>query len=287
MRTLSIIAAAGLLTSSGLAYAADTSSTTSGWQLHGFGDMSFKNDYITPRGLVVTTRGETAQILDGLVFVSPGGIAFTVGTWTDLNPGYSKRDGNISTVNEVDVFAGVSGTVENRWKWGVQYVQFISGQTSVAFKDERNIEFSLAYDDKMSKNFSINPYAKLFWAFNSKSSTVVTGKAGHTFDVELGAVPTLTAGALTFSVPTWVTVGPKSYWAGPGLKSDGNVGTFSTGLKVSTPVHFANGAHMNVYLQAQLNHIINDNLLLAKEILNSGDHKRDNVVFGGGVGFGF
>jgi hypothetical protein len=316
MRTTSILAVSGLLAWSGVAAAqtADTSTptadtkeqpttppavtppaSTSGWQLHGFADISFKNDYITPRGLVVTTQGVTSQILDGLVFVSPGGIAFTAGTWTDLNPGYSRRDGNISTLNEFDFFFGISGTVAQKWKWGAQYVQFVSGQPSVAFHDERNAEFSLTYDDKMSKNFSINPYAKFFWAFDSKSSTVVTGKAGGTFDVELGVVPTTSLGAWTFSAPTWVTVGPKTYWAAkdstiPGVHPDGNLGVFTTGLKISTPVKFVNsGVHMNVYAQGQYYHSINDNLVVAKGLLNAAyaNNKRDMVVFGVGMGFGF
>lgn len=292
MRTVSIIAAAGLLGWGGMACAQDGPSTTSGWQLHGFGDVSFKNDYVTPRGLVVTTKGQTVQVLDGLVFVSPGGIAFTAGSWTDINPGYSKAE-NTTALNEFDFFFGVSGTIAKKWKVGAQYVQFVSGQPSVAFKDEHNIEFSLAYDDKLSPAFSINPYAKLFWAFDSKSSTVVTGKAGGTFDIELGAVPTLAAGPVTVSVPTWITVGPKTYWAAsnsgiPGVKGDGNVGVISTGLKVATPLSFINiGGRASIYAQAQYYHLVNDNLVIAKSLLNGGDHKRDHVVFGIGMGFGF
>jgi len=258
------------------------------WSLHGFGDISVKNDYVTPRGLVVTTSGGTVQVLTGLVFVSPDGFAITAGTWTDLNPGYSRTDGNITTLNEFDFFVGVSGDIAPKVEAGVQYVQFISGQPSVAFSDERNIEFSLKYKDGSKESpLSINPYAKLFWAFSSKSSTVVLGKAGGTFDVELGAVPTYNAGPVTLSAPTWITVGPKSYW-GKGPLKDSNFGVFSSGLKASAPLTFLKGgAGASVYLQAQYYHLINDNLVLSKAILNSGDHKRDHVVFGAGVSFGF
>src|SRR3546814_14281101 len=96
---------------------------------------------------------------------------------------------------------------------GVEYSQFISGQPSVAFKNEHNIEFSAKYSDNPGGDFAINPYAKLFWAVESKSSTVVLGKAGGTFDIELGAVPTVKAGAITLSAPPWITVGPKTNWA--------------------------------------------------------------------------
>lgn len=257
------------------------------WSLHGFGDVSLKNDYVTPRGLVVTTEGATVQVLNGLVLVTPGGVAIHAGTWVDLNPGYSRRDGNITAVNEFDFFVGISGKVAEGLTAGVEYIQFISGQPSVAFSDERNIEFSLKYADKPTGGFSFNPYAKLFWAVDSRSSTVVTGKAGDTFDVELGAVPTYTTGALTLSAPTWITVGPETYW-GLGANKDGNVGVVSTGLKASTPLSFLKGgANANVYAFGQYFHLINDNLVRAKQILNSGDSKRDHVVFGVGMGFGF
>ena len=257
----------------------------SGWALHGFADVSAKNDYVTPRGLVVTTAGGTVQILNGLVAVAPGGIAITAGSWVDLNPGYSRADGNITTLNEVDLFVGISGTIARKFKVGAQYVQFISGQPSVAFKDERNIEFSLAYDDSApGKNLTLNPYAKFFWAFSSKSSTVVLGKRGGTYDVELGLVPTLAGSSVTLSAPTWITVGPSSYW-GPGGQ---NVGVASSGLKASVPVSFpGGGARASLYAQAQYYHLLNDNLKRAKAILNGGDDNRDHVVFGVGVNVGF
>src|SRR6476646_12053708 len=39
-----------------------------GSAIHGFGDVTFTNDYITPRGLLVTNTGLTTQILNGLTF---------------------------------------------------------------------------------------------------------------------------------------------------------------------------------------------------------------------------
>src|ERR1700694_1819750 len=36
------------------------------FDVHGFFDISFKNDYITPRGLLVTNTGLTTQILAGM-----------------------------------------------------------------------------------------------------------------------------------------------------------------------------------------------------------------------------
>lgn len=289
MRTkiFSGIAALALLSVSGTAMADD-----SGMELHGFGDISLKTDYVTPRGLVVTTAGAAIQVLNGLVLTTPIGLTFHAGTWVDINPGFSRADGNITAVNEFDYFVGVDGNIAKNLNLGVEYSQFISGQPSVAFKTERNIEFALKYSDNPEGALSLNPYAKLFWAFSSKSSTVVLGKAGKTFDVELGAVPTYKMKGITFSAPTWITVGPKSYWGrndGPLTRPDGNVGVISTGIKGAVPLSFlgSGGAKASLYGFVQYYNLVNDNLLRAKGLLNSGASNRDHFVFGTGINFGF
>src|SRR3546814_9269632 len=131
--------------------------------------------------------------------------------------------------------------------------------------------------DVCSSDLAINPYAKLFWAVESKSSTVVLGKAGGTFDIELGAVPTVKAGAITLTAPTWITVGPKTYW-GTGVNKDGNVGAMSTGLKAMPPITlFSSGAKAAIYGFAQYYYLKNDNLVAAKAILNSGAKDRKST----------
>ena len=136
------------------------------------------------------------------------------------------------------------------WKFGVEYVEFLSPTTvTTSFPaTERNFEFSLAYDDShWGYPIVINPYVKLFYAA-SGPSTVVLGKRGDTYDVEIGMVPTFdtkkyTGVPLIFSAPTWITVGPKDYWNRNdgttnfcGLLSNApcatsNAGVFSTGLQ--------------------------------------------------------
>ena len=260
-----------------------------GWELHGFGDISVKTDYVTPRGLVVVDDGVTVQVLNGLVAVSPGGVAITAGTWVDLNPNFNRAE-NITAVNEFDFFVGVSGQVAPGLTAGVEYSQFISGQPSIAFQPEHNLEFSLKYADGGDTNFSVNPYAKLFWAFESDSSTTVLGKRGGTFDVELGAVPTIKVGGGSLSAPTWVTVGPKTYWGAkdnPLAVEGQNFGVFSTGIKGMAPLTmFKGGAKASVYAQLQYYHLINDNLVTARGLLTNSTG-RDKLVFATGINFGF
>ena len=258
--------------------------------LHGFADVSFKNDYVTPRGLVVTSDGQTIQALDGLVLDVPQNpkgvitdVSFSAGTWTDWNPGYDPKL-NKETFNEFDWFVGANAKVGKDWTAGVQYVEFISPQQ--AFVTEKNVEFSLAFDDSdYLKPISFKPYAKLFYAA-SGGSTVVVGKAGGVFDAELGMAPTLDlhpyGAPLILSAPTWVTVGPSDFWGG-----GGDVGVFSTGLKAAYPIPAPSTAgHWAVYGAYQYYNLINDRLVLAETLLNNRSDRNVNL-WSVGVSLGF
>jgi len=283
MKMWSRLCVAGAL-SAGLAAPALAQDT--GASLHGFADLSLKNDYITPRGLHVTSEGSTIQFLNGLVVDFPQDPAGTItdvslvgGTWTDFNPDYAAP--NTQVLNEFDWFVGVNAKIGKDVTAGVQYVEFISAPG--AFKTEKNLEFSLAYNDKLSP-ISINPYVKLFYAMDG-DSTVVVGKRGDTYDVEIGATPTWDLKAydipLTLSMPSWITVGPEDFWGG-----GGNAGVVSTGLKASYPLP-TNAGHWSIYGGYQYYHLINDRLVLAQSILNNGKNDRDVHLFQVGLGLGF
>jgi hypothetical protein len=282
--------------------------------MHAFFDLSFKNAYITPRGLLVTNTGLTTQVLTGLsadVFKSKTGFINAVSVygyiWNDLWSDQSHP--KVGSWNEFDWAVGMTVKFAQNWKFGVEYVEFLSPPGN--FSIERNIEFSLAYDDSGwwgGGPFTLNPYVKLFYAVSSGSSTVVVGKAGGTYDVEIGIVPTLDMKRylgipLTLSAPTWVTVGPSDYWNGGigGNKGCGsiltpcstdNVGVFSTGLAGKLALDWVPARYGKWYAKAgfQYYNFLNDNLQLAQTITLNTDfahtHK-DYVVGYGGFGFSF
>jgi hypothetical protein len=282
-----------------------------GSRIHGFFDLSLKNDYITPRGLLVTTPGQTVQVLAGLVlslYNDPSGpinsASLVVGIWNDIWT--DQGDRTVGAWNEFDWFAGVNFTVLQTWKLGVQYQEFLSPPGH--FRAESNIEFTLAYDDsKSGLPIAFNPYIRPFWAV-SGDSTVVVGKRGGTFDVEIGMVPTLDLNKvgipIVLSAPTWVTVGPETYWNGGSgvLKcttcSSSNVGVFSTGLQAKFPLKFIPAGFGNWYARAgaQYYHLLNDNLLYAQTFTRgltgpvgspASAARRDVGVLFGAVGFEF
>lgn len=273
--------------------------------VHGFVDVAFKNDYITPRGLLVTNTGLTIQVLMGMSLdfyknPNPEGLlnslSLTFGIWNDLWT--DQNNSFIGAWNECDWFIGFNTLLGKNWKFGVQYIQFVSPPYN--FRPENNIEFVLAYDDSFWKlPVVLNPYVKLFWTV-AGDSTVVVGRRGHTYDVEIGAVPTLTLKNLCVSLiitaPTWFTVGPASFWNGGdlGLKHKNcNFGVFSTGINIKFPLKFIRESLGDWYFDVggQYYCLINDSLLQAQTLTLGvpSYHKahRNVGVAMAGFGFGF
>jgi hypothetical protein len=194
--------------------------------VHGFFDVSLKNDYITPRGLLVTNTGLTSQYLMGLVldvYKNPGAfisdVSFNAGVWNDLWS--EQHDPSVGAWNEFDWFVGGEIKFAQKWKLGVTYIEFVppAHDLITSFPSvERNVDFVLSYDDAGmwgSAPFAFNPYVRLWWA-TSGPSTVVLGKS-DTYYVEPGITPTYDFKKyynvpFTLSAPTWISVGPEDYW---------------------------------------------------------------------------
>ena len=115
--------------------------------IHGFFDLSFKNDYITPRGLLVTNTGLTVQVLTGLVFdvyKDPNGfinkVSLIGGTWNDV---WSEQHHPlVGAWNEFDWFVAMDVLFAKNWKFSVEYVQFLSPPNN--FHAENNVDFTLS-----------------------------------------------------------------------------------------------------------------------------------------------
>jgi hypothetical protein len=262
--------------------------------IHGFGILNLQNDYITPRGLMVTNKGLTVQVIDGLVFdldhepdATIDDISFTVGTFNDIDTDQHAK--TAGAWNEFDWFAGPSFHFAKDWNLDVQIGQFLSPPGN--FDAETNLEFALSYDDSsLGLPLLLKPYVKLFYAI-SGDSTVVTGAKGGTFDVEIGAAPTFDLTPyhipLKVSAPTWITVGPADFWGGTD-----NVGVFSTGLTFTYALPISpRFGHWNAKAGFQYYNFLNEKLRFAQTLLGtaspaSGGHQ-DEVNGFVGLSFGF
>ncbi|HTW93336.1 MAG TPA: hypothetical protein VMD30_00995 [Tepidisphaeraceae bacterium] len=263
-------------------------SGSSGPNIHGFAADTFSTDYITPRGLVVADKSVVMQPIVGLVFPI-GDIGplknFTVvgGLWNCVT--WVQNNGTVGPWNEMDDFFSVSADLTDQLNATLTYVAFNS--PTGAYVTEHNADLKLVYNDSSfwGNNFSINPYADIWWAI-AGSSTVVLGKPGETGYLELGIAPSFTLNnipdyPITLKFPTYISVGPKDYWAyhgspATGTWGDGNVGVFSTSVTASVPLTFMGTKYGYWHLDAGLTYfdLINTSLLDGGT-LASGNTRRD------------
>jgi hypothetical protein len=285
---------ASLITAAARPATAQAQSADPPLAIHGFNDLTVKNAYLTPRGLLVTNNGLTVQVLNGLVlntYHNPAtvidDVSFVAGIWNDLDAGQHNK--TAGAWNEFDWFVGTNLEVDKVWGLGVSYVEFLSPAGN--FSPERNVEFSAKFDDSpWLKPIALHPYAKLFLEVDGPS-VVVTGKGAGTFDVELGVVPTLDLHPYsipaTLTAPTWITVGPSDFWGG-----GGNVGVFSTGATATFPLDFVPKPFggWNFHLGVQYYNMVNNNLLLAQQLVGSaggGSGHRNFAIGFAGIGLNF
>ncbi len=261
-------------------------------------DVQFKNDYITPRGLLVTNSDLTAQITllfelnlykSSCDFIND--VTINGGIWNDIWTG--QNNPYVGVWNEMDWFAGFDIAFLKNWKFRTEFIQLLSPPHN--FKPENNLEFTLYYDDtaKYIYPISFHPYLRVWYAI-SGDSNVITGRRGNTYYVELGLVPTYTwencYTTVTFTAPTWLSFGPASYWNGGKLalkNENSHFGLFSTGLNAKIPLTFISKKSHKWYgdVGVQYYGLINKNLVHAQKYTVGGKKRRNICV--ATVGFGF
>lgn len=284
-------------------FSEESDSRQNGSDIHGLVDFVVKNDYITPRGLLVTDTDVTIQILAELsldFYKNPNcflnKVSLVFGVWNDLWTG--QNNCHVGAWNEMDWYAGFDFAFVNNWRLRAQFIEFLSPPGN--FRPEDNAEFILSYDDSFCQ-FPIvfHPYVRLFWAICG-DSTVVVGRPGKTYYVEFGLFPTYIFDCgcfpLAVTAPTWLSVGPRSFWNGGkcALKNENSrFGLFSTGLTGSVSLPFVRSSlgKWSAYVGFQYYYLINRNLLQAQIFtlnLSSIHSAKRNVCVGfAGVRFEF
>jgi hypothetical protein len=260
-------------------------------EIHGYMETLFKTAHITPRGLVIADKGVEIQPVGALSLDLYKGnglvtdVLATAGVWNSVNS--SMHNGTAGPWFEIDYFAKINLLLAKRVNFSMQYIAFDSPDG--AFQTDNNLEFTLNYNDTgmLAPDVGIRPYARLFYNIDG-SSTVLLGRNGSTFDAELGLIPTYTWKAIpnypiTFSLPTYVTVGPATFWGGTA-----NVGVFTTSLGATVPLSFIPRKYGTWHLDAGVSYfnLINGQLRDAAGALGTG-RDRNRVVGTMGIGFDF
>jgi hypothetical protein len=238
--------------------------------VHGFLNVPFKSAYVTPRGLVVENAGLVFQPIIGLIFTTGDlgplkDTAIVTGIWTSFNT--AQGDPKVGCWNEVDYFATFSGKVGD-FSFAATFSPWFFPQATIAKPDtEYTADLKVTYNDHWIEGWSINPYTDLFWSIGG-SSNVVLGDNGGTGYVELGVVPTKTVTfsgtPLTFTFPTYFSVGPKGYWDSDHHGGD-NFGLFSISANLSMPINAipVQYGHWHFDAGVTYDYLINDALLEA------------------------
>jgi len=263
--------------------------------IHGFFNSEFKTAYVTPRGLVVQNEGLVWQPIVGLVI--PIGdlgpvkdVAIDGGIWNSVDFAEAGTY-NTGAWDEMDPFFGVSGKIANVVSLALGYTVFNSPQQ--AYRSEHNVDLKISYDDSKwgmysDSGFSINPYVDIWWAI-SGSSTVTLGQAGATGYLEPGIVPTFTVKAIdkypiTLTFPSYISVGPRSYWATRG-EPGGNFGLASCSINGTVPLAFISSKYgfWHGDVGFTYDYLINQTLLHAGGVVSG--NTNHNVIIGS-LGFG-
>jgi hypothetical protein len=274
-------------------------------RFHGFGALSINTQYITPRGLVANDSSPQFQGVLGLimdVYHGDGGaidgVSLDAGTWGDFTP-----HPNPDIWVEQDFWVGFD--VKFLKKWDFSYTLDVWTFPDVSTKPENdpsteyNMEFKFSYDDSdLLKAFAVHPYVNVFWNFAGPSSPVVAqallGKNDNTAYVEIGGAPSYTWKCsadypITFSMPTYVSVGDSSFWGETPSGQRSNLGVVSTGLKMSVPLNFvpADFGHWNAYVGVQWIYTANPALNYINEFVMGAGDAYNRVLGTAGFGFSF
>jgi hypothetical protein len=259
--------------------------------IHGYAEAPFKTAHITPRGLVIADKGVEFQPSGALRFDLYDGTGllnnatFTTGLWNSINSSLKNHD--VGGWFEADYFAKFSFVIDQRIDFTTQYISFISPEDS--FVTDHNIETTLAFDDKdlFVQDFTFHPYTRVFYNI-SGSSTTILGRNGSTYDVEFGAEPAYTLKTfdrypITFSLPTYVTVGPGNFWG-----DSTNFGVFTSKFDAKVPLSFipARFGYWHADTSVSYFNLLNPNLVQAAKSLGNAAN-RNWVVGEVGIGVEF
>ena len=257
-------------------------------------DTNVNTAYYTPRGLMVENEGASFHLLVlGILDVyknSQGpvnSVSIIAGAWNNFlthakGPGPNGTQVNVSPYNEVDPIVSVEGTIFDDWTLGATYVPFISPPNLFPGGAQHNFEFKVAFDDSRYMGpFALHPYVKPFWHF-AGPSPVVLGES-NAWDFELGINPSVSflqdsTLPMKLNFPIFMTFGNSAWFGGPGTALGHVAPTFNLSFSLAKLIDPATYGIWSLYLGGEYSRIVNDNLLLAGNIL-SGQRSR-NVFIG-------
>lgn len=226
-------------------------------RFHAVSNFEFSNQYLTPRGMIVTEDGLTFQwLLLGLLNIYKGDSFindFTLvgGMWNDFNTagvsvnapfGSSPKTSWV----EIDPIAGISVSFAKNFRLDVTYTAF--DMQILGIPTSQHLETKLSFNDSpYLKAFALQPYM-IFWQELTGKATaarvpyqVYLGEAGppSSFYFEFGVTPSYTVKSieLKLEVPCRMIMAADDFY-GEYYASSSTVSLYEVGFKATLPLKF-------------------------------------------------
>jgi hypothetical protein len=228
-------------------------------------NMEFANEYVTPRGMIVTDRGLTFQpLLLGLVNVYKGtgflnDVTLVPGIWSDFCSSQLSKTGPTVTTPpttewiEIDPIAGISFTAEKRFKLDVTWTEFNMQVLNIS--TSQHLDSKLTFDDSdFLKAFALHPYFEFWQELRNKATDAdlpasiglaprpgaQDPEPGSSYYFDIGIDPGYTFKDfhnVKVETPCRVML-PNERFYGDFYAPSSTVGLFELGLKFSVPMSF-------------------------------------------------
>jgi len=254
--------------------------------LHAVFNLDFTNQDVTPHGLLLENQGLIIQPL--LLFYTPlhadpadwlGNVTFSAGGWGNWHshPGGKEP----AKWREVDLFSGLTCTIERNW----QLTAFCSAYLSQTHSYSTAWDFALAltYDDTgLLGVAALHPFLEYRPQLHGTTTVDIDPEnAGESYSFRLGITPQHQFGRIKLELPAFLTLVPEGFYQdSAGRPAAGGIGFMSAALKLTLPLECLSTKDLgtSLYAAAQYYRILNDGLLDTNEVLGTTPRREQNIL---------
>lgn len=224
--------------------------------------VTFANEYLTPRGMIVRDQGLTVQPLflgflnayKGDAFINS--VTLVAGVWNDLGtatvPVHAAPYGSQPSTpwTEIDPIGGISLGVGKHFTLDVTYTAFVEQILDIG--TSQHLDTKLSFDDSAYlKAFALHPYVEYWQELQNKATAADVPYAvdplhkhlgagpGSSYYIEFGVAPAYTFDkiGLKIELPCRVLL-PNQNFYGTYYSSASTVGLYEVGIKGTIPLNF-------------------------------------------------
>jgi hypothetical protein len=278
-------------------------------------NLEFANEYVTPRGMIVTDQGLTIQPLvlgffnlyKSDCFINS--VTFVPGVWNDFCTAGTSINAPFGSQPkthwvEIDPIVGMSVGFAKHFTLDVTYTAF--NMQILDIGTSQHLDTKLSFDDsEYLKAFALHPYVEFWQELVGKATDADVPEAvfgpspnsgshpapGESFYFEVGVDPSYTfkdVGNLKLEAPCRVLL-PNERFYGEYYANASTVGLYELGLKASLPMNFVppGYGHWSCHAGFRYMHFVDDNLYNLNEFNAPGKPTRDTVQVYGGISIFF